>query len=218
MSRTAEHCAPALGGFLLTQRHRGACTEDTAELFFDSGGLAGRAARKREVQAKAICRLCPILHGCRAYARADPTLEGIWGGETSDERRQARRLASGPDRQAADNEEGRRLAGLAAQLAHRDGLAAAARALKVPPSTLRRVFALYGLDQPPDPAGPCASAKGGELAWPPPGRRATSTSTTTSSRQDSRSRSSSPSRAGPFPGLAAPIRQTTPTTPATRPV
>jgi len=217
MSRTAEHCAPAVGGFLLTQRHRGACTEDTAELFFDSGGLAGRAARKRQEQAKAICRLCPILHGCRAYARADPTLDGIWGGETTDERRQARRLTAGPDLPAGDNQEGRRLAGLAAQLAHRDGLAAAARALKVPPATLRRVLVLYGLD-PPDPAGPSASAKGGEPTWPPPGRRATSTSTTTSSRQGSRSRSSSPSRAGPPPGPAAPTRQTTRTTPATRPI
>jgi len=154
MSRTAEHCAPTVGGFLLTQRHRGACTEDTAELFFDSGGVAGRAARKRQEQAKSICRLCPILHGCRAYARADPTLDGIWGGETEDERRTAR--ASNPHLPAGDIQEGRRLAGLAAQLAHRDGLDAAARALKVPPATLRRVFALYGLD-PPDPAGPPAS-------------------------------------------------------------
>jgi WhiB family transcriptional regulator, redox-sensing transcriptional regulator len=218
MSRTAEHCAPALGGFLLTQRHRGACTQDTAELFFDSGGLAGRAARKRQEQAKAICRLCPILHGCRAYARADPTLDGIWGGETEEERRTARRLTPGPDLPAGDNQQGRRLAGLAAQLAHRDGLDAAAKALKVPPATLRRVLVLYGLDQPPDPAGPPASAKGGEPPWPPPGRRATSTSTTTSSPQASRSRSSSPSRAGPSPGPAAPTSQTTPTTPATRPI
>jgi WhiB family transcriptional regulator, redox-sensing transcriptional regulator len=216
MSRTAEHCAPTVGGFLLTQRHRGACTEDTAELFFDSGGLAGRAARRVQEQAKAICRLCPILHGCRAYARADPTLDGIWGGETTDERRQARRL--GISVPPGDNQEGRRLAGLAARLAHRDGLDAAAKALKVPPATLRRVLALYGLDQPPGPAGPPASAKGGEHPWPPPGRQATRTSTTTNSRQGSRSRSSSPSRAGPSPGPAAPARQTTSTTPATRPI
>jgi WhiB family redox-sensing transcriptional regulator len=152
MSRTAEHCAPTVGGFLLTQRHRGACTEDTAELFFDSGGVAGRAARRVREQAKAICRLCPILHGCRAYARADPTLEGIWGGETQDERRTARRNGAVPP--PGDNQEGRRLAGLAAQLAHRDGLDAAARALAVPPATLRRVLALYGLDQPHPSPGP----------------------------------------------------------------
>src|SRR6266540_2717235 len=149
MSRTAEHCAPTVGGFLLTQRHRGACTENTAELFFDSGGLAGRAARKRQEQAKAICRLCPILFACRAYARADPTLEGIWGGETQDERRTARRL--GTSVPAGDNQDGRRLADLAAQLVSCRGLPAAAKALEVPPATLRRVLGLYGLDQPPIP-------------------------------------------------------------------
>jgi WhiB family transcriptional regulator, redox-sensing transcriptional regulator len=216
MSRTAAtHVAPAVASFLLAQRHRGACTEQTAALFFDDGRPAGRGARARHEAAKAICRLCPILDACRAYARADPTLEGIWGGETQDERHLARRQGADPG-PAAENEPGRRLASLAVKLAERDGLDAAAAALKVPPATLRRVVALYGLDQPPGPASPLAAPKGGEPAWPPRQPPAASTPITTSSwRPGRRSRSSSPSRAGQPPArLAAPAR---PTTPATRP-
>jgi WhiB family transcriptional regulator, redox-sensing transcriptional regulator len=213
MSRTSTtHQPPLLGGFLLTQRHRGACTEQTAELFFDSGGLASRAARKLQEQAKAICRLCPVLQACRAYVRADPTLEGIWGGETHDERRTAHHTSTSAWL-PADNQEGRRLAGLAAQLAHRDSLDVAARTLAVPPATLRRVFALYGLTQPPDPASPSTSVKGGEPPWPPP-RRPQPATTTSRRRRGSKSRSSSPSRAGPS---AEPAPAVCPMTPATRP-
>jgi WhiB family transcriptional regulator, redox-sensing transcriptional regulator len=215
MTRTSTtHLTPLLGGFLFAQRHRGACSEQTAELFFDSGGLAGRAARKAREQAKVIYRLCPVLQACRAYARADPSLEGIWGGETQDERRAARHTLTGSSDMPADNEEGRRLAGLAAQLAHRDGLDAAARALRVPPATLRRAFALYGLDQPPDPASRLsASAKGGEPPWPPSARRPPATAISRR-RRGSRSRSSSPSKAGLS---VEPPRAARPMTPATRP-
>ncbi len=196
MSRTATtHVAPPLGRFLLTQRHRGACTQQTAALFFDDGG--GRGAKKRQEQAKAICRLCPILQACRAYARADPGLEGIWGGESQDERHAARRKPRSDGLPAGDNQEGRRLAGGAAELAHRHGLHAAARALKVPPTTLQRVFALYGLDQPRRPTGSLPPAP----ASPP----ATSPPTTSSSRhRGRRSRSSSPFRAELSSGLATP--------------
>jgi WhiB family transcriptional regulator, redox-sensing transcriptional regulator len=151
MGRTATtHAAPLLGGFLLAQRHRAACTEQTAALFFDDGHPTGRSVKAKHEAAKAICRLCPILGTCRTHARADPSLEGIWGGETQDERHAARRAATGL--LAGDNQQGRRLANLTVKRAQRDGLDAAATALKVPPATLQRVFALYELDQPPRPA------------------------------------------------------------------
>jgi len=143
-----------MGGLLLAQRHRGACTEQTAALFFDDATTSSRASRANHQAAKAICRLCPILHPCRGYARADPTLEGIWGGETQTERHTARRTATPNPDPTGDNQQGRHLAGLAAQRAHRDGLHAAATAFKVPPATLRRVLGLYRLDQPPGPASP----------------------------------------------------------------
>jgi WhiB family transcriptional regulator, redox-sensing transcriptional regulator len=172
-----------LGGFLLTQRHRGACTEQTASLFFDDG----RGSTARHQAAKAICRLCPILHDCRAYARADPTLEGIWGGETEDERRTARRYGAGIVLPAGDNQEGRLMAGRAAEHARRSGLPAAARVLNVPPATLRRVLGLYGLDQPPRPRRSTRVCEGGEPPWPPPARRPPVASANSSRRRRSRS-------------------------------
>jgi WhiB family transcriptional regulator, redox-sensing transcriptional regulator len=177
-----------LDRFLLTQRHRSACTEQTAGLFFDDG----RDSTARHQAAKAICRLCPILYPCRAFARADPTLEGIWGGETQDERRLARRLhTSVPD---GDNPEGRRLAGRVAEHAHRRGLPAAARAFNVPPATLRRVLNLYGLQQPPERAGPPAFARGGEPQRRPSAHRPPAA--TTSSRPRPAGRSWSARRPG----------------------
>jgi WhiB family redox-sensing transcriptional regulator len=94
---TTVEAAPVLGGVLLAQRHRAACTEQTAALFFDDGRPIGRLVKARqEAMAKAICQLCPILAACRAYARADPSLDGIWGGETQDERRSARPTSHDP--------------------------------------------------------------------------------------------------------------------------
>jgi WhiB family redox-sensing transcriptional regulator len=204
-----------VGRFLVVQRFRGACDQATAELFFDNGKEPGRAIRNRQQAAKAICRLCPILAECRRVGRADPTLVGIWGGETQDERRQARRgLPDGPP--AGDSREGRRLAGVAAELARRDGVEAAASALQVPSATLRRVFALYGLNQPPCPISPSAAPKGGEPACPPPAR-SPAASTTQRRRRGTRSRSSSRSKAGLSPSAAPQAHQTTPATPSTRP-
>jgi WhiB family redox-sensing transcriptional regulator len=146
-----------VSGFLLAQRHRGACTEQTADLFFDDGKPTGRASRKRHQAAKAICRLCPVLEQCRAFAHADPGLEGIWGGETQAERLAAHDRAARDAAPVGENQQGRRLASLAAQLAQRDGLDAAARVLQVPPATLRRVLGLYGLDGPQVPPAPPAT-------------------------------------------------------------
>jgi WhiB family redox-sensing transcriptional regulator len=201
-----------LGQFLVRQRFYGACDQTTAELFFDHGREPGHLVRQRHQAAKAICALCPILRDCRLVGRADPSLEGIWGGETRLERRQACHRGAHTGLPAEAGQKGRRLASVAAELARRDGLQAAARALGVPPATLRRVLALYSLGQLPGPASPSATPKGGEPAWPSAGRPPAAT--TTSRGRGSRSRSSSPSRAGPSPGPAVPAVQTTP---ATRP-
>jgi hypothetical protein len=40
----------------------------------------------KKAAAIAICQRCPVLEQCRAYAIADPHLEGIWGGTTERER------------------------------------------------------------------------------------------------------------------------------------
>ncbi len=89
-----------VGQFLVRQRFYGACTQATAELFFDHGREPGHLVRQRHQAAKAICALCPILWECRLVGRADPTLVGIWGGETEADRHLAHRtpLPDGPAR------------------------------------------------------------------------------------------------------------------------
>lgn len=37
--------------------------------------------------AKAICHDCPVRKPCLAFALADPTLAGIWGGTSARQRR-----------------------------------------------------------------------------------------------------------------------------------
>jgi len=46
-----------------------------------------RAARDR---AKAICRVCPVQQTCLQFAYANDIRDGIWGGTTASERREAR--------------------------------------------------------------------------------------------------------------------------------
>ncbi len=41
--------------------------------------------------AKAVCGRCPVRRQCVAYALADPTLAGIWGASTTDQRKDRRR-------------------------------------------------------------------------------------------------------------------------------
>lgn len=65
-------------------RHRAAC-KGQHELFFASPSETAPARYAREAQAKAICRTCPVLVECRAYARAHNE-RGVWGGETEHDR------------------------------------------------------------------------------------------------------------------------------------
>ncbi len=147
----------AVGSFLVKQRFSGACDQATAELFFDHSRDAGHATRQRHQAAKAICALCPIRAECSLVGRADPTLEGIWGGETHQQRRQARRHARHGQPTPVvppGNPDGQQRVQQAFQHAQRAGLHQAADRLGVPVATLRRVFDLDGLDQPAraDPA------------------------------------------------------------------
>jgi WhiB family transcriptional regulator, redox-sensing transcriptional regulator len=42
---------------------------------------------RREAAAKAMCRECPALQPCRAYALTNAELYGVWGGMGEQERR-----------------------------------------------------------------------------------------------------------------------------------
>ena len=64
----------------------GRCTSGNAEVFFasDSDSSADDVAT-----AKAICHPCPVRAECLAYAMQDQRLQGIWGGQTEEERKAA---------------------------------------------------------------------------------------------------------------------------------
>lgn len=65
---------------------RGDCRTVDPELFHPHPGRKDVAA-----SAKAICAACPVRTPCLAYALADPSVGGIWGGTTERERARRRR-------------------------------------------------------------------------------------------------------------------------------
>ena len=58
------------------------------EFVFDGSRTA--AGREAVATAVAVCSACLVKRECGAYALADPTLLGIWGGTTEAERRKVR--------------------------------------------------------------------------------------------------------------------------------
>lgn len=65
----------------------GLCAQTDPEEFFpDKGGGGTR-------QAKRTCAACDVTTECLAYALADPSLEGVWGGTSLRERQAMRRKA-----------------------------------------------------------------------------------------------------------------------------
>lgn len=70
-------------------RSVGNCRSSDPNLFFPLG--RGRAAAEQAEVAKVICRSCPSLAPCLAFALAAHQELGVWGGTTPDERRRIRR-------------------------------------------------------------------------------------------------------------------------------
>jgi WhiB family redox-sensing transcriptional regulator len=64
-------------------RQDAACRGGDLDLFFPDAGEWSHAAT-------AICRTCPVIDECRAYARAHPSLHGIWAGQGERERQSGR--------------------------------------------------------------------------------------------------------------------------------
>lgn len=68
------------------------CAQTDPEMFFARplNGETGRNVYPNERQAKAVCRECPLIKDCLAYAlRYDES--GIWGGTNETERAKIRR-------------------------------------------------------------------------------------------------------------------------------
>ncbi|MGM0720961.1 MAG: WhiB family transcriptional regulator [Actinomycetota bacterium] len=73
----------------LDWRAGAACRDVEPDLFFPTA-VDGAALVAEERRALAVCRVCPVLAACRAWAIVEQP-HGIAGGLTEDERRRARR-------------------------------------------------------------------------------------------------------------------------------
>lgn len=59
--------------------------------FEDHFPPASRAYREAQANAKAICETCPVQELCLRYALTNGEPAGIWGGYTTDERKDLKR-------------------------------------------------------------------------------------------------------------------------------
>jgi WhiB family redox-sensing transcriptional regulator len=64
------------------------CSGNHSHLFFPPSAQERKDERqRREIRAKAVCQVCPVVGDCRAYALQIREPYGIWGGLTETERR-----------------------------------------------------------------------------------------------------------------------------------
>lgn len=87
-----SHCEPdrsASTSALHTWRTQAACLDEDPELFFPTGTTG--AALDQVERAKAVCRRCPVVAPCLAWAVGTNQQDGVWGGLGEDERRTLRR-------------------------------------------------------------------------------------------------------------------------------
>ncbi len=74
-----------------------ACKDANPSVFFAEGA----GAIKATATARKICRDCPLLRDCQAFAIPQPSLRGVWGGLTEQDRERVRAGAPVPDVTAA---------------------------------------------------------------------------------------------------------------------
>lgn len=67
-------------------QQQGNCVGIDPELFFLEFNLRDSAKRKKEKDAKAVCKGCPVIAKCLNHALTVPEVYGVWGGLTADER------------------------------------------------------------------------------------------------------------------------------------
>lgn len=68
-----------------------ACRGEDIDLFFSPEGEREPERSNREHKAVAICRRCPVIAECAAYALDNRVHYGVYGGMTADERAAERR-------------------------------------------------------------------------------------------------------------------------------
>jgi WhiB family transcriptional regulator, redox-sensing transcriptional regulator len=77
----------------MSWHHQAACRTEEPELFFPigtSGPALGQLA-----EAKSVCRGCPVVSECLAWALESGQNSGVWGGMSEDERRRLQQEPSG---------------------------------------------------------------------------------------------------------------------------
>ncbi len=68
---------------------KGLCRGNHSYLFFPSSTTERKEERlRREIKAKAICSVCPVMGNCLEFALETKEPYGIWGSLTETERRQ----------------------------------------------------------------------------------------------------------------------------------
>jgi WhiB family transcriptional regulator, redox-sensing transcriptional regulator len=77
------------------------CRDGDPDLFFPIGHSASGPTLVQVDEAKAVCRRCPVMRQCLAYALDAHPVEGIWGGTTENERRSMRRSLTDRSRRAS---------------------------------------------------------------------------------------------------------------------
>jgi WhiB family redox-sensing transcriptional regulator len=73
-------------------RFKAACRAVDPELFFPIGNSGPALVQMAE--AKAVCRVCPVLQQCRQWALGSSQDAGVWGGLSEEERRAMKRHAA----------------------------------------------------------------------------------------------------------------------------
>ena len=70
-------------------RHKAICRDEPDELFFPVGNSG--PALLQIAEAKTVCRRCPAVSDCLAWALDHGIDHGVWGGMGEDERRALKR-------------------------------------------------------------------------------------------------------------------------------
>jgi WhiB family redox-sensing transcriptional regulator len=70
-------------------RHDALCRDQDPERWFPVGNSG--PALLQIAEAKTVCRRCPVVSDCLAWALASGQDAGVWGGMSEDERRALKR-------------------------------------------------------------------------------------------------------------------------------
>jgi WhiB family redox-sensing transcriptional regulator len=84
MAGVPAPAVPKQGGW--DWQRRAACRGADTRIFYHPENERGPSRRRREQQAKQICRACPVLTDCLSWALAARDPYGVWGGLSPEER------------------------------------------------------------------------------------------------------------------------------------